>query len=151
MQWAPTHQTSPPGILTQCPSTHSMTRSTQKQPQRMAKAQLNHLQAPLPLPSGAVKPVLTPDGISSAAPGSSGFFPLLSPQARTMFPQHQGYHCHIKRLTAGWTLHFPPSCFLQSLCSRNLQNKKPGNIPWCPLPSSGLLFCKFLLQGLCRR
>lgn len=85
------------------------------------------------------------------SPWEQWLFSLLSPQARTMLPQHQGYHCHVKWLTAGWTLHFPPSCLLQNPCSRNLQNKKSGNIPWHPLTSPGLLFCRFLLQGLCRR
>lgn len=98
-----------------------MTRNTTA----MAKAQLNHLQASLPLPSGAVKPVLTPAGISSTAVGSSSFLvfslPVSAgkdaapPAPRVTLPR-QAADCRPDSV-------FSPSCLLQSPCHRNLQNR----------------------------
>lgn len=56
----------------------------------MARAQLNHPLASLLLPSGAIKPDLTP-----ATASSDCFFPSrLHRQGRCS--QHQGYRCHIR-------------------------------------------------------
>lgn len=44
----------------------------------MARAQLNHPLASLLLPSGAIKPDLTPAGISNPLPAATASFPLVS-------------------------------------------------------------------------
>lgn len=50
-------------------------------------------------------------------------FSLLSPQARTMLPQHQGYCCHIRQLTAGQIPHFPIPPSAESLQQKPAEQK----------------------------